>query len=284
MGLIGKNQKTNYKKINSYAPVSVIIPCYNCEDTISRAVNSVAEQTWKPKELILINDGSQDNTLEILKNLQVKFGKDWVKIINLPENKGPSYARDAGWAIATQPYIAFLDADDSWHPKKIEIQCNYMITHPEVALTGHRWIWVKDNLNIPKSLPTKWNIKFISKWRALLISRYFATPTVMIGKEVPYRFPIFTKYSEDRFLYLQIVLHGYKAVYLNIPLAYIYKAPYGEKGLTQNLWAMEKGELEGLDKLYHLKLLNKKELTFCKIFSFIKYIRRKFLIFLRKAL
>src|SRR5512147_969550 len=93
------------------ASVSVIIPCYNCRHTIRRTINSIVQQTLKPAEVILIDDCSQDNTLEILQELQQKFSKNWIKIISLPVNSGPATARNQGLNLATEDYVALLDAD-----------------------------------------------------------------------------------------------------------------------------------------------------------------------------
>lgn len=108
------------------AKLSVIIPCYRCASTIERSVASIASQTMLPAEVILVDDKSNDTTIDKLRQLKDLYKNDWIKIISLPVNSGPSVARNTGWDAATQDYIAFLDADDSWHHKKIEIQYNWM--------------------------------------------------------------------------------------------------------------------------------------------------------------
>jgi len=131
-----------------YVPVSVVIPCYCCEDTIERAVVSVMSQTALPGEVILVDDASPDHgrTLSKLQELQERFrDKTHIEIIALKNNSGPSVARNAGWGTATQPYIAFLDADDAWHTQKLEIQYEWMKEHPEIALTGHKCLWLKED-------------------------------------------------------------------------------------------------------------------------------------------
>jgi glycosyltransferase involved in cell wall biosynthesis len=104
------------------APVSAVIPCYNCSETIEKAVDSIAKQTLIPQEVILVNDDSSDHTIDILQNLQNNYGKEWIKIIDLKQNVGPGQARNLGWESADQDYLAFLDADDIWLPEKLEKQ------------------------------------------------------------------------------------------------------------------------------------------------------------------
>src|SRR5690606_29412442 len=62
---------------------------------------------------------------------------DWIRVVPLELNGGAAAARNAGWNSATGKYVAFLDADDTWHPQKIEVQYKWMEAHPEVGLTGH---------------------------------------------------------------------------------------------------------------------------------------------------
>ncbi|MEM3504172.1 MAG: glycosyltransferase family 2 protein, partial [Nitrososphaeria archaeon] len=79
---------------NLFAPVSVIIPCFNCEDTIDRAVESVYKQTWKPAEVILVDDASMDRSFRKLLKLQEIYGSDWIKVIHSKKNEGPGGARN----------------------------------------------------------------------------------------------------------------------------------------------------------------------------------------------
>ncbi|RMG23518.1 MAG: glycosyltransferase family 2 protein, partial [Methanobacteriota archaeon] len=105
--------------------VTAIVPCYCCSDTIERAFYSVVNQTVLPKEVILVDDASPDHgrTLSILHGLKQKFNETLdIRILAFEKNQGPASARNAGWEAATQPFIAFLDADDSWHPRKLEVQ------------------------------------------------------------------------------------------------------------------------------------------------------------------
>ena len=101
--------------------ISVIIPTYNRALVFSRAVRSVLEQTWTDLEIILVDDGSDDDTLELAKLL-----KDPRLRIFTQENKGVSAARNLGIHHAGGRYIALLDSDDYWLPRKLERQIHFM--------------------------------------------------------------------------------------------------------------------------------------------------------------
>jgi glycosyltransferase involved in cell wall biosynthesis len=268
---------TNIKNVQ----ISVIIPCYNCEQTIRRAVKSVYDQTMRPAEVILIDDASRDGTWKRLSALQEQYGSSWLKLISLKINSGPSGARNAGWDVASQPYIAFLDADDSWHPQKVEIQYNWMILHPEVDVTSHLYTWVKGDAP-DYNLPTNWQTKRIPRTK-LLLKNYISTPTVMLKRDTPYRFNPQKRYSEDYLLWLTILLQGYSIWQLELPLAYLYKAPYGQGGLSRNLNEMELGELENYMFLQKQGLLAKWEVKVLSIWSQLKYFKRLLLTNLLKG-
>ncbi len=108
--------------------VSVIITVYNGEQFIARAIDSVLAQTAKPYELIVINDGSKDGTLEVLKRYEGK-----IRYITIP-NGGVSNARNTGIKMATGDFVAFLDADDVWHLDKLEKQLGAFARYPETGL------------------------------------------------------------------------------------------------------------------------------------------------------
>lgn len=229
-------------------PVSVVIPCYLCAETIGRAVDSVAAQTVLPAEVWLIEDGSPDEgrTLEKLREMDHLFGSSLqISVIAFRENRGAGAARNAGWNASSQPFIAFLDADDSWHPSKLEIQSRWMIDHPDVAMTGHGWHWVRSpDLQPTISNPTR--SYRVSKLRQLVSNRFF-TPTVMLRRDLPYRFVesrwTGTYVLEDIELWLRIVLSNHQTWRLESGLTYIHKAPFGDGGLSGNLWRMERSQI-----------------------------------------
>jgi glycosyltransferase involved in cell wall biosynthesis len=224
-------------------PVSVVIPCYRCADTIERAVESVIAQTASPAEVWLVEDGSGDDgrTLAVLHELRQRHsGEVSIEVISLGKNFGCAVARNTGWDASTQPYIAFLDADDSWHPKKLEIQHSWMRDRPEVAMTGHDWIWVRSEHPDP-GLSQGQRAWHVSR-RQQLLSNRFLTPTVMLRRELSYRFAK-KELDSDGELWLRIVLDGHSAWRLDQSLVYLYKAPFGHSGLSGNLWQVQKAVL-----------------------------------------
>lgn len=225
--------------------VSVVIPCYACESTVVRAVESVAGQTARPRELILVDDHSPDGTLECMYALRRRYGAEWVRVISLPRNGGPSAARNAGWDAATQPYVAFLDADEVWHPRKVELQHGWMSARPEVALTGHRRVAGA----FPAELAGGLGARRVTL-RALLLRNCFPTASVMLRRELSARFEPAKRHSEDYLLWLQIVSGGHHAWWFDAPLVRAYKAPYGEGGLSRDVWKMTRGEMDTYRRLH----------------------------------
>jgi glycosyltransferase involved in cell wall biosynthesis len=113
--------------------ISVIIPAYNAERTILETVKSVQKQTFSDFELIVINDGSTDQTLELVQS----FEDERLKIFSY-KNAGLPVARNRGISHATGEFIAFLDADDLWTPDKLELQLAALKQHPEAGL-AYSW-------------------------------------------------------------------------------------------------------------------------------------------------
>lgn len=259
--------------MSTKASVSVIIPCYNSSNTITRAVTSVFSQTVLPLEIILIDDASQDNTLEILHGIQAEHGEDWIKVIPFTENRGPSAARNAGWEQAKAEYIAFLDADDSWHPQKVEIQYGWMQKNPSIVLTGHQIRLADLNYQIPCYSQKQIPAKQVSK-RAFLLKNFFSTPTVMMQRRILHRFDEDQRFAEDYLLWLKTLFFYGDVFFINLPMAFIYKSAYGEAGLSSNLWLMEKGELQTYQKIFKAGNVTLVEYRILTIWSILKYAKR----------
>lgn len=219
--------------------MSVVIPCYCSAATLKRAVESVVGQTLKPKEIVVVDDGSPDGgaTRQAIRRIR-ELADDAIEftVLLFDQNLGPAHARNAGWASATQPYIAFLDADDVWHPRKLEVQIDWMERHPDVALSGTRTMVIRDVEEIPQ-IPLSWSVRELGLWHVLL-SNPLPTRSVVVRKNVPHRFLAEKRYSEDYLLWTTMVADGLRAVLLDVALAFAFKPDFGIGGLSAHLWRM----------------------------------------------
>ena len=263
------------------APVSVVMPCFRCTATVDRAVSSVVGQTFRPAQLVLVDDASGDGTLDHLYALQRELG-DWVHVVALAENGGAAHARNAGWDRAAQAYVAFLDADDAWHPRKLELQYGYMATHPEVALSGHLHRVVDDQTQLAPQwiLPRDTRATAVT-WHSLLLRHQFVTPSVMLKRDLAQRFAPDVRYMEDYRLWLEVAGAGHPIVKLQLELAAIYKPAYGAAGLSGDLWPMERAELAVLAHLHHAGKLSTAARALLSIYSLLRYLRRRLIVWLR---
>lgn len=267
--------------MSTTAPVSVVVPCYRCADTITRALSSVVAQTQRPAEVLLIDDASGDATLQQLHALQAQHGS-WIRVVALGTNVGAASARNAGWGLATQPYIAFLDADDAWHPQKIEIQYGYMRLHPSVALSGHLCLQLPADLQGGETnWPMQWkgNVQRVT-WSQLLLRHQFVTPSVMLKREITPRFFEGARHMEDHRLWLEIVGTPLPTVRLQAELAAVYKPVYGASGLSADLWRMERAELANYSHFHGRGKLSLVQLLLLQGYSIVKFLRRLLIVFL----
>ena len=251
------------------APVSVVVPCFRCAPTIRRCVASVAAQTWRPAELILVDDGSDDNTLDVLERLRDEYERGWISVVSLSSNRGPAAARNEGWECASQPFVAFLDADDTWHSDKIALQCRWMLDHPQTALSFHRY-----GRTLDRDAPGPPRVRARVPLYAFLVRNPAATPTVMLRRSLAARFDPQMRRCEDYHLWLTIAGRGARIDFLDVGFARGYKAPFGEGGLSSSLWQMQRGEWEALRKFRDAGYVGRGLHTVLSAWSFIKFLRR----------
>ena len=136
--------------------VSIIIPVYNVSGYIKECLDSVINQTYKNLEIIIINDNSTDNTMDIVNSYKDKR----IKVINLVKNSGVSIARNKGVEISTGDYVCFLDSDDCWNLEKIEKQVNF-IKNKTFIYSDYEFYnnGKKHRVSVPKSLTYKQALK-----------------------------------------------------------------------------------------------------------------------------
>lgn len=221
--------------------VSVIIPHFNASSTLPRALKSLFSQTCPPDEIIVVDDASDPTERRIVR--QLTQGYVGVQLIEMPRNQGPASARNRGWDEATGEWVAFLDSDDAWHPRKLEIQMKVAFSSNKTpTLIACRTTYVKDLTqllfsSIPFQIPTR-----LLRIQDLLLRNQMSTPSVVIRKNIEQRFREGRRYSEDFELWLTLVGSGHRALVVEVPLAAIFKAPYGESGLSSHALRMIGGE------------------------------------------
>lgn len=136
--------------------VSVIIPVHNSEKYIEECINSVINQTYKNLEIIVVDDNSSDNSLNIIKNIK----DSRIKILKLPTNSGVAIARNKGIESATGKYICFIDSDDYWYLNKLEKQVEF-IKNKEFIYAGYEILKgnKKHKVKVPKTITYKEALK-----------------------------------------------------------------------------------------------------------------------------
>lgn len=156
------------------ALVSIITPAYNSAKYIAQTVYSVQNQTYSNWELIIVDDCSQDRTVEIVANLAANDTR--IKLIQLAVNSGSGVARNTALNEASGNYIAFLDADDLWKPTKLQEQLHFMKTH-DLPLTFSFYELMDENANplnevITTPLQISYNQLYYCNWVGNLTGIY----------------------------------------------------------------------------------------------------------------
>lgn len=202
--------------------VSVIMPVYNAGDYLVDAIRSIMGQTYKNFELIIINDASKDNSLEIIQKFQKRYSKK-IRVIDLQRNlnRGGDMCANEGLKIARGKYIARMDADDISLPKRLEKQVAFLEKHRSYFLVGSNAYVIDQNRNIAGE-------KLEPKTHREIFESYFTFhpiihPTAMYrrifkGKRFFYKL----KYSanNDYYTFFQLICSNHKFYNLQEKLLY----------------------------------------------------------------
>jgi glycosyltransferase involved in cell wall biosynthesis len=247
---------------------SVIIPLYNAKKTIKTTIESARNQTYSESiEIIVVNDGSIDGCEKIVEDMVLDHQINRIiKFINKP-NGGASSARNRAMKEATGKYIAFLDADDIWHPQKLELVLNLLENNEEIDLLGHSYT-LNENFSEKYTNKKPRKISFFQ----LLIKNFAVTPSIVVRKEALELFDEKMKFAEDHELWLRIA--SKKNIYfLDLPLVLLGRKPLSSGGLSAQKWNMRKGEIQMYINTLKYKKILFLALPFLIIFSLIKYVR-----------
>ena len=202
--------------------VSVIIPTYNRAHVLGRSIQSVLNQTFQDFELIIVDDGSTDDT----ESLVNRFSSKKIKYVRHQGNQGRSVTRNTGIRLAKGDYIAFLDDDDEWMPEKLDKQMKIIGTAPPevgVVFTKFKQYDRFGDYVPQRKLPKKEGNIF----KQLLGEYFIGLQTILVKKECFDKVGLFNKrilYAQDWDLLLRISQH-YQFLYIDEPLAIVYEQP-----------------------------------------------------------
>lgn len=227
--------------------ISVIIPSFNRAELLNRALKSVYNQTLQPDEVIVIDDGSTDNTQQIISANypQVKYHHQ--------ANQGVSAARNTGIQQAKGQWLAFLDSDDEWLPNKLEKQINalketdYKVCHTEE-------IWIRNEVRVNQMNKHKKNGGWI--FQQCLPMCAMSPSSIMIHREVFNQIGLFDigfPACEDYDLWLKITAQ-YPVLFIEQPQ--IKKYGGHDDQLSQQYWGMDRFRIKALENIINRDNLN----------------------------
>lgn len=234
--------------------ISIITPTYNAENTIAKTIQSVINQTYQNWELIIIDDGSDDNTNYLISKYIKRDSR--IKLIS-QMNSGPAIARQAGLNKSKGRFIAFLDSDDTWLPNKLKLQIEFMISKKAIlSYTAFRRVQPPTN-----KIGRKINVPIKLNYAQLLANTAIATSTVMIDKIKSGKLKMRKCHCDDFVLWLSILKRGNLAFGLNEDLV--------RYSVLSNSWSRNKWKNA---KEVWLTYRNIEKLSFYRsITSFTKY-------------
>ena len=188
--------------------VSVVMGIYNCEKTLKESMDSLLNQTYDSFEIIICEDGSKDNTLQIAKDYVQKYPKK-IRLIQNETNRGLAYSLNKCIEVSTGEYIARMDADDIAYKDRLEKQMNYLETHPDCALVGSQaFLFNEEGI---------WGVRKTKRdplKKDFLFGSQFIHPTIIIKKEIlnqvgNYTVSKATLRAEDYDLFMRLYAAGF---------------------------------------------------------------------------
>ncbi len=188
--------------------ISVIIPTFNAEGTVEKALRSVLAQDLAPSEILVVDDASTDGTLACVRAV----GDERIRMVKLKDNVGPGAARNVGLELARGEFVAFLDADDSWYPTKLSRQFGLMRNNPALSLVTCDSVYrTPDGVFKRRSHEVLPPTSGPDAWKTLLAYNFMPTPTVMARRKAMIAVGGFAnelEFGEDLDLWIRTSLTG----------------------------------------------------------------------------
>ena len=240
-----------------YPKISVVLPVYNGEKYLKESIESILNQTFHNFEFIIINDDSKDNTLKIIKKFMKKDKR--IHLINNNKNIGSSESINLGLRKARGEYIACFCADDISHPKRLEIEFNYLEKNLHIFLVGSSGVYISEEGKEIRRFRKYNNYKLLA-WR-LRKSCSIIFPSIMFRNEGIVNFDKTFVPTDDYNLYFELLKKGKNLTNLT---PFLVKVRIHSKGMS----FYKKKEQEQLKKrvLLNFKKLKNKTNLFKKIF------------------
>lgn len=239
--------------LNTMLKLSVIIPLYNKRAYVQRTLESVLAQTYTDYEVIVVDDGSTDDSREVAERL-IGGRADW-HILH-QQNAGVAAARNAGVAASKGECLAFLDADDWWAPTYLERMMDLVATYPEAGLYACNYWYVKTGkTHVALDIPTGYfnYPKTYLEQKSMSVTSISVVMSRKVFDEMG-GFPVGIKLGEDFLLWSKVALR-YQVAFLNEPLAYYNNDIPAKLRATRNLHAPE------AHMLFHMEHLRDAEQT-----------------------
>ena len=240
------------KNENKYK-ISVVIPTLNRINTLQRALDSVINQTYKPAEIIVVDNGSSDGTLKFLR-------EQYPKITTLTENKvGVSSARNKGIKKSINQWIALLDSDDAWHPRKLEVQTSMLDSAlKEYSLIHTDEVWFRNNKHINQMKKHKKQGGYIFE-RCLSLC-CISPSSVLFKKNILDKVGLFDEslpVCEDYDMWLKIC-SSEEVLFAQDKLTYKYGGHKDQ--LSKSYWGMDRFRIKSIENIIkNFDLTNKQK-------------------------
>lgn len=210
-----------------------MIPCFNSELTVESAINSAIFQTYKPFEIIIVDDASKDKTTEIVRGLIDKFHNNVaIKLVISSVNQGPGISRNIGWDSARGDFVAFLDSDDQWDCNKLKTLSHLISVFPRIEVVGHS-----------NSVSELFRFKTVSYYY-LVFRNFTITPNLIVKRLIETRYSSTIRYAEDHDFVIRLA-EKYSVFFLdgvNIPTT-LGRVPLTVGGLSGHRLSMRLGEI-----------------------------------------
>ena len=235
------------------ASISVVIPTFNRVSSLERTLNSVLAQTLPADEIIIVDDGSTDNTVSILKSRYSEVELSMIRFIE-QDNHGVSAARNAGIATAKHEWIALLDSDDVWHEDKLQKQIQALENAPEYLMSHSDEIWIRNGLRVNQMDKHKKTGGYI--FQQCLPMCVISPSAVIIHRLIFDEIGLFDETlpaCEDYDLWLRICSR-YPVLYIDEAL--ITKHGGHDDQLSHKYWGMDRFRIQALNKIISEAKLN----------------------------